>query len=144
MLKSILFNRAHVLILQKMNTGFSVSTFWSLFFTYSMVRFRTFSTNTLHRRKRLAKPVWRCCERYQASEFLREELTAKRKDFHTIFAEHACFSQPQFLESAQKSASSWQNVQTVVAERLLKLEPSVLSSKVLFQTRPSLKNSITT
>ena len=38
MLKSVLFNRAHVLISQRMDTGFSVSTFCSLFFTYSTVR----------------------------------------------------------------------------------------------------------
>ena len=38
MLKSVLFNRAHVVFSQRMDTVFSVSTFCSLFFTYSMVR----------------------------------------------------------------------------------------------------------
>ena len=37
-LKPVLFHRAHVLILERMNIGFSVSTFCSLFFTFSMVR----------------------------------------------------------------------------------------------------------
>ena len=37
MLKSVPFNGTHVLISQRMGIGFSVSTFWSLLFTYSMV-----------------------------------------------------------------------------------------------------------
>ena len=63
-------------------------------------------------------------------QFLREQPTGKRKDFHSILVEHSCFTQPQIWK-VQKSASGWQNVQTVVAERLLMLEPSVLLSKVL-------------
>ena len=56
--------------------------------------------------------------------------TSKRKDFHTILAEHACFTQPQIWKE-QKKASGWQNQQKVVVERLLMLEPSISSSKVL-------------
>ena len=56
--------------------------------------------------------------------------TSKRKDFHTILAEHACFTQPQIWKK-QKKASGWQNQQKVVVERLLMLEPSISSSKVL-------------
>ena len=63
-------------------------------------------------------------------QFLHDQPTDKRKEFHVILAEHACFPQPQIWK-VQKIASGWQNVQTVVAERLLMLELSVLSSKVL-------------
>ena len=32
-------------------------------------------------------------------QLLREQPTGKRKDFHAILAEHACFSQPQIWKA---------------------------------------------
>ena len=64
-------------------------------------------------------------------QFLREQSTGKRKDFHAILPEHACFTQPQIWKVQKKCRRLAKNVQTVVAEWLLMLEPSILSSKVL-------------
>ena len=58
-------------------------------------------------------------------QFLHEQPTG----IHAILAEHTCFTQPQIWKLL-KNARGWQNVQTVVTERLLMLEPSVLLSKV--------------
>ena len=67
-------------------------------------------------------------------------------DFHAIFSEHVVLLNHKFGK-CKKSASGWQNVQTVVVENLLILELSVSLSKMFegylsLQTRPSLKNSI--
>ena len=39
-------------------------------------------------------------------QLLREQPTGKRKDFHAILSEHACFTQPQIWK-VRKSASGW-------------------------------------
>ena len=35
-------------------------------------------------------------------QFLREQPTGKRMDFHAIFSEHACFTQPQIWKVQKK------------------------------------------
>ena len=86
-----------------------------------------------HRRKWLAKPVWCYWERYQASVL--KQTTNWWKKGLSCHAFHDSQNTLVLLKNksgkGKKSTSGWQNVQTVVAERLLMLKTTVLSMKVL-------------
>ena len=63
-------------------------------------------------------------------QFLREQPIGKRKDFHAILAEHACFTQPQIWK-VQKKCKQLAKCTNSCCRKIINVGTECLSSKVL-------------